>query len=88
MITDENFVAYLTRAAIVWPSIKKLRPDFSRWRAFLTERGVVTLSSRHAENSAKTNNLVSLLVKQASPISDSAATHHLRNMTYVRNWKP
>ena len=87
MISDEDFIAYLTRAALVWPSIEKLQPAFPRWRDFLADRGVVSLSPQHVDNDATTNNLMSLLVKQTSSVSDSASKHHLRNMTGVRPWK-
>lgn len=87
VISNEDFIAYLTRAALVWPSIEKLQPAFQRWRDFLAETGVVSLSPRHVDNDAKTNNLMSLLVNQASSVSDSAAKHHLRNMTAIRPWK-
>lgn len=87
MISDDDFIDYLLRTAIVWPSIEELRRDFPRWRRFLTEQGVESLSPVHADDPATTNNLMSLLINQTSSISDSATKHRLRDMTHVRPWK-
>jgi hypothetical protein len=88
VISDEDFVAYLVRLAIVWPSIEDLRPIFPRWRSFLAERSVVSLNPAQAKNDARTNDLMRLLINQASSVSDSATKHRLRNTTGVRRSKP
>lgn len=87
MISDEDLIGYLTRAGLVWTSIEELQPTFPRWRDFLSEKGVKSLNPRHSDNDAITNNLMSLLINQASSVSDSASKHHLRNMTGIRPWK-
>ena len=81
-------MGYLLGAGLTWPSVEQLRSDFPRWRAFLAAEGVTSLTPRYASNPPRTDNLMSLLINQASLVADSAKVHHLRNMTGIRPWKP
>ena len=78
VVSEEDIVTYLLRRGMTQPSIDKFRPDFPRWCNRLAEMGVDSLDP------LVPNKAMNLIINQASPVSDSATKHRLRNESGIR----
>lgn len=87
----DDIVRYLRRSGWVTQSVEAVLPDLPRWERHLRSRGITKVPQLGARTwspaEARADNLLNLLMKQASRERDATATHQLRNLTGTRPYK-